>query len=343
MNIHQKHDVKSSVVGIVPALLLSGAFLLVLASPALAQSAPGAVSRNITHRARAIRHVVVRGPLVTLGDLFDNVDPAINKPVFRSPDPGTTGKVSVSRVLQAARKFGLSASAPAELDKVSITRSSRVIRLKELKALVRDELDTRSTRSGRGELVMEITRSKDKYHLPLHIKAPIQLASLNWSARSGLFRAVFHIDGADNIDIRGKAQLMVRAALPRNAIAAGQIIQASDLEQKRINARLLRDNSIINAEDILGMAAKRRLRAGAPVSREDLEQPKLIHRNQMVTILLELPGLVLRAEGRALSDASMGEAVKVMNTQSKRIIHATARGQGLVSVAPAGKYGRSGS
>ncbi len=52
-------------------------------------------------------HVTVQGPLVTLADLFENTGIKGSKAVFRAPDPGTTGKVSVNRILSAARKQGL--------------------------------------------------------------------------------------------------------------------------------------------------------------------------------------------------------------------------------------------
>ena len=48
------------------------------------------------------------------------------------------------------------------------------------------------------------------------------------------------------------------------------------------------------------MAARRALRAGQPLRSADLMKPELVQRNETVTLVYEVPGIVLTMRGKAL-------------------------------------------
>ena len=72
---------------------------LTFAVPALAEvtGAPSAATPTLR------RAVTVTSEVVRIGDLVDNAGTAAGIPIFRSPDVGTTGVVSVGQVLDALR------------------------------------------------------------------------------------------------------------------------------------------------------------------------------------------------------------------------------------------------
>ncbi|MCP4936445.1 MAG: flagellar basal body P-ring formation protein FlgA [bacterium] len=278
--------------------------------------------------------VTVKGQLVTLADLFDHAGLNGHTSLFRSPDPGTTGHISVQRILSAARKHGLNILHRPAFSKVTISRSSRKIELDVLKDMIRNRLEEKhSTTNEMSKLVININNKTKDLHLDETLQGELALASLDWSSRSRRFTARFSLSGREPVVITGTADLMIEVSVAKRNIAKGITLRRGDLELKpvrSVNRRAPRYSSI---EDMIGMSTKRSLQAGKPVNINDLEAPRLILKNQLVTILLEAPGLIIRAEGKALANASRGEAVKVLNTQSKRIIHATAEASGLVSVS----------
>ena len=278
--------------------------------------------------------VTVSGHLVTLADLFKDAGLNRHTPLFRSPDPGTTGKVSVQRILSAAKKYGLKLSHRPSFSMVTISRSSRVIELAALKDLIRDRLEDKlAATDTKSQLVISIANQTKDLHLDASLQGQLDLASLDWSARSRRFTARFNVKGSDTVILKGSANLMVEVGVAKANIARGKTLVNSDLELKLVKSGGRRGQRFTSIEEMIGLSAKRSLQAGKPININDLEAPTLIHKNQLVTILLEVPGLVIRAEGKALANASKGEAVKVLNTQSKRIIHATAKASGLVSVS----------
>ena len=299
--------------------------LVMMFMPQLLQAAPVAPLLKA--------HVTVQGPLVTLADLFENVGLKGSKAVFRAPNPGTTGKVSVNRVLLAARKQGLQPSTRAAFRMVTIKRTSRVIEAEELIELIRAAVEEQiAGRKKEGELIIKLKSHSTPLHIASQIKELVLLDRFNWSHQSGRFSAHFAIGDHQPIQIYGTASQMVQIIVAKTEIAKGKLISSSDLQAKYVQRSRRTRKGATALEDLIGLSAKRRLPAGRPVRLSDLEAPKLITKNQLVTILLEAPGLVLRTQGKALSDATLGETVKVLNTQSKRIIHATAKASGLVFV-----------
>src|SRR5438270_12377893 len=83
------------------------------------------------------------------------------------------------------------------------------------------------------------------------------------------------------------------------------------------------------------MQARRQLRSGQAVRVTDLAKPDLVVRDQNVTLIYESGGLYLTIRGKALEGGTEGDAVNVLNLQSKRTVSGIVVGRGQVSVAVA--------
>jgi flagella basal body P-ring formation protein FlgA len=83
---------------------------------------------------------------------------------------------------------------------------------------------------------------------------------------------------------------------------------------------------------VLGMEAKRPLKAGQPILPSDIKTPALIRKGQPVKLIYSSAGLKLTVDGQAQGDAVKGESVRVLNTFSKRTIEAVAEADGEARV-----------
>jgi flagella basal body P-ring formation protein FlgA len=138
-----------------------------------------------------------------------------------------------------------------------------------------------------------------------------------------------HATRLHTVRSRRADQILVYA---RN-IMAGEIISPADLEWS---------DDAIGASDtpgepqaVTGKAARRPLRAGAVCEMHDLDSPKIVHRNEVIDVAYEDDGVRVVLEAKAMSDASVGDPVQVMNIQSKKVIEAVASGPGQAVVGPA--------
>jgi flagella basal body P-ring formation protein FlgA len=286
--------------------------------------------------------VEVTAEVVTLGDLIGDAGDKSHKAVFLAPKIGETGYISTSRVIEAARSAGIildTRNAPA---RIAVTRLGRAIGKEEVLESIREELNKRLPAGDDRQLVVEVKDDVPATYIDIANQAPIPAPRLDWSQRTGLFRADFSLPGGVPLTVRGNANVMSEISVPRVDLSEGTVVAPADLETRLVVTGSIAARTVTAADKIVGLEVRRRLPAGKPVQDGDLAAPLLIHRNQLVSIVLEIPGLKLRAEGKALADAGQGDSIKVMNTQSKRIIDATAVAAGVVSVNPAKVVG-SGS
>jgi flagella basal body P-ring formation protein FlgA len=117
------------------------------------------------------------------------------------------------------------------------------------------------------------------------------------------------------------------------SIAAGEIVQPTDLVWTKAAAAPADAPS--DAESVIGMAAKRPLRAGAFVAARDLGSAVVIKVGDIITVAYEADGISLGLQGKAMTAAGVGEAVSVQNTTSKKVIQAVVSGPGQAVVGPA--------
>jgi flagellar basal body P-ring formation protein FlgA len=94
----------------------------------------------------------------------------------------------------------------------------------------------------------------------------------------------------------------------------------------------LQKNSILAAEDIIGLTPRRTLRPGVPISAADIQRPVMVSKGEIVIIALQTPQMLLSARGQALTNGSKGDAIRVANIQSRQIVEAVVTGPGQVAV-----------
>lgn len=121
----------------------------------------------------------------------------------------------------------------------------------------------------------------------------------------------------------------VQVVVPSHDIARGATIGESDLTYATA-ANDVMSGTVLSPADIVGLQARRVLRAGETVRVEDLRHPVVVTKGSTVTMTFEVPGLVLTATGRAMSEGGLGETVTVQNPASYRQISAIVTGPGEV-------------
>nr|WP_314463935.1 flagellar basal body P-ring formation chaperone FlgA [uncultured Novosphingobium sp.] len=113
-------------------------------------------------------------------------------------------------------------------------------------------------------------------------------------------------------------------------VERGEVLSKADFVTAPVFPAIAR-NALSPAE-AAGQEAVRRLNAGAPVRSTDLTPPRLVRRGEAVTISLVSGNLKISSPGRALSDGTRGEQVRVLNLATNRTLDAVAEGSGDVRI-----------
>lgn len=85
--------------------------------------------------------------------------------------------------------------------------------------------------------------------------------------------------------------------------------------------------------DVLGKETRATIYSGHPVFLSTLSEPAVIERNQFATLVYQIGGLTISAEGRAMERGAAGELVRVMNLSSRTIVQGVVQQDATISVS----------
>ncbi|MFN4295534.1 MAG: flagellar basal body P-ring formation chaperone FlgA [Brevundimonas sp.] len=180
------------------------------------------------------------------------------------------------------------------------------------------------------------------------VQAAAARAGLHWNNPSGLRRIVVRQGSAPSSS--AQASPASSAARPgatvevltyARSMASGEVIHPEDVVWSQVQAHQAPSGGPQDAEAVIGLSARRALRAGTPVQSRDLTAPQVIARGDMVQVAFISGGVNLTITGRAARNAAMGEALVVTNIESGRAIDAVAVGPGQAVTGPAAQAARA--
>lgn len=155
------------------------------------------------------------------------------------------------------------------------------------------------------------------------------------SSNSGVRHTVgVRCNGDDNwtlyVTVRvevSKQVLVAKRRLERNSIVS----KGDFLVEKRMVSGL-HGGYIENPENAIGSRLKLSMKQGAVLSPGQLRRPPAVTRGSQVTILGRAGGVEVRMSGKALSDGTKGQRIKVRNNSSSRQVEGTVISHGTVEV-----------
>ena len=282
----------------------------------------------------------VTSELVRLGDLIENAGPAASIPAFHAPNLGSTGTIQTHRVLEVARLNGIVVLDTRGLSEVVIIRASRVIALAEIERALAEAAVRQLGLDSAKDISVIFDRDVRPIQIePTATEAP-RIAQFNFNARTQRFDAVVEVQGSfalrrKPVRVSGALINTAEVVTLARALSRGETVRESDIVVERKPRSEVSPDVIGRPQAVIGQAARRALRAGQTLRPVDLMKPDLVARNDTVTILFEVPGIVLTAHGKALASGGEGDLVPVLNPQSKRVVQATVQGPGLLVVGRA--------
>ena len=302
------------------------ALLTLAIAPALADAAP------------TIKPVVsVAGSVVRLGDLFDGLEARADLPVIAAPPPGKRLLLSAGWLAALASAQHLDWHPTSGFNQIAVERASRTIDADEIS---RSLMASLAERAPTAKAELRLDNSNAHLLVAADQTAPVSVQDLRFDAGSGRFTALVTAPGddgsVDRLRISGVLVRRTEVPVPAHVISPGDVITRADLTMAAVRADRIGQDMVAETVDLVGKTPRRALRPGEPVRGADIEVPVVIHRGNLVTIVLETANMRLTAEGKAMEDGGKGATIRVTNTKSNRAIDAVVAGPGIVSVSLAG-------
>lgn len=278
--------------------------------------------------------VLAEEPLLRLGDIFENAGRLAHQAVGAAPAPGRRMVLDAASLAAIARRHGLAWRPLSGEERSIVERPGRPVPREEIEALLRLDL---ARLGAEAESEIELPGFAPPL-VPLASLPEIALEATHYEAAGRRFAATLVVAAegmaTQRLRIAGRALPTVPVVVAARRLAAGEVVRAADIEERRLRAERVRPGTAQRAEDVLGMQLRRPIGTDFPFMLADLVPAAVVRKNQPVLMVLDGPGLSLTAQGRALEDAARGERVPVMNLLSRSVVEAEAIGPGRVRVLP---------
>ncbi len=318
--------------------------LLTLSAPALAQDESiNAATPRLKSTTTVMRDTV------RIGDLIDNAGDLANIPVFRSPDLGTTGVVSASDVLEAVRAHDLIIVDTAGVSEIEVTRAAREITKREIEQQVAKTFAGQYGFGDAGKLTVTFEREPRSILVEPQLSANLHVVRSSYDPRNSRFDVTFSIPGSsvtkqNVLRYAGTVVETVPTPVLVRPMNRGETIRSSDVVVEPRPKSEITGETVTDLDQIIGYSARLVLRANQPLRRADVVKPDLVKRDEFVTMMYEMPGMLLTIRGKALESGAEGDMITVLNVQSKRNVQGVVTGPGrvaLLSAAPTTAVGEN--
>jgi flagella basal body P-ring formation protein FlgA len=323
-----------SISPIASATLIAFLALAALVAPAAgAQSLEAESSAGPSLKASA----TVIGDIVRIGDLVENAGAVADVAIFRAPDLGQTGSVPAAAVIDAVRGHHILGLDTRGLSEITVTHAARTISAKDIEARILLALAGKYGLPDSSNLAIAFDNAVRTSEVEASATNELTVAQLTYEPRTTRFDVTLALPGsaiARRLSLRftGSLSETFEAVVPTRELKQGQVIGISDIAVERRPKASFSPTTLTTIEQAQGLSTKHALRAGQVIRQADVAKPELVARGETVTIMFQVPGILVTILGKAVEPGALGDLIGVVNAQSKRTIQATVIGHGRVSV-----------
>lgn len=161
---------------------------------------------------------------------------------------------------------------------------------------------------------------------------PEDFLAIIWDKKSNRFAALVKDNSGTPVRIAGNAVVEAKIPVLKSRMNVGDIITKSDIEYLSIRENSKATNTVLNSKDVIGKEIIRSITPGRPISPENLGAPTVVKKNQEVKIIYKNGGLELVSKGKALSNAAIGDTVKITRKEAARTLEGIAVSEGVVEL-----------
>jgi len=307
---------------------------LVLSLPANADELGDAPQNGLTLK----ESVMVNDDVVRLGDLFAEPITMGDAPVAQAPLPGQTIVLDNRFLRSLIRAYQLDWAPANKYQRVLVARQSQHIDPAAVTEQVRDALRAYLDTDKEVELAFDV--GDINLVLPTNVPATLSVQDIRFDPSSQRFavQLVVPASGPTLISrlVAGSVYETMQLPILARSIAPGEVIQQADLDWMAVRIDRIAANAATDPKQLVGMTARRPLRANQMLRLSDITMAAAIHRGSMVTLMVQTENMTLTTQGRALEDAAVGQPIRVINTMSNKPLTGVVKDETTVAIPVTG-------
>ncbi len=286
----------------------------------LVTAAGSAGAAELTRPVTLVPNATVNDQVIRLGDIFRNIGEKADTAVAYAPRYGSRIVFNARWLAKTARAYRLGWRPASRLDRAVVKRAAQKISRQVIES---ELLDALAERGLSGKLRLALDRRSTSIFVSPDASPSVAVSNLKISERGRRFSATIAAPADQpevELTVYGKYFSVVEIPVPTRRLGRGQRISSNDIEWTEIDANRIQQDTITEAEQLVGMEARRFLRARTPVRLGDVRQPLLVSRGRPVILIIRTRFMKLTTRGKAMDNGSSGEIVRVINLHSQRVI-----------------------
>lgn len=119
----------------------------------------------------------------------------------------------------------------------------------------------------------------------------------------------------------------LKQTITRGEVVTYEMLATQEYAGASVPAFIVKDPG-----NVIGMEAVRNIRAGMPLYRSQFREVPAVRKGEMATVIFQKGKIRLTTDGLVMADASVGDFVKILNQDSKQMLHGVVKKHGLVLV-----------
>jgi flagella basal body P-ring formation protein FlgA len=288
---------------------------------------------NNAHAASLKSVSVISADVLTLGDLFDNVERNADYVIGPAPQPGKDMTLNARTLYRIASALDLAWRPSSTADHITVRREATVVSYSNIENTLRKSLKDKGVS---GHFGVKLNNGEPSIILPTNMHANVEVSEFKYDRNRDYFHATLVAPSKDNPikEIRVSGQVDRRTTIPVliTTLQHGDIISDSDIDMIEISQNDIQHNMITNKKAMIGMTPRRIAYAGKFLQNGALIKPQLVKRGDSVGITFQEGPLTLSAKGKALQSGAIGDVVRVTNSNSSLTVDAVVSGENQVVV-----------
>lgn len=276
---------------------------------------------------------VISGDVVMVSDLFDDVPSKQDAIIGNAPAPGQTVILNAKSLERLANTYDIKWKPMGPSDQIVVRSVVQTVPTSDILEVIRKDLMARGI-SNKFEVTLNTVAPT--ISLPGNVQATVEVSQMNYTPGRDVFTAVLAAPNAQNpvktLSVSGLIEKTIQVPVLTKGFNADDIISASDLEWIDIPTRHMVNDTIVDADKLIGKTPVRMVEAGIPIRDRDVKSPQLVTRGDEVVLQFNQSGLYLTAKGKAMQNGAEGEIIRVMNLSSNQSLRAQVTGDKIVVV-----------
>lgn len=165
--------------------------------------------------------------------------------------------------------------------------------------------------------------------------------TINWSVSpsykylgSSNFRGKIVVDGIveKTFYIKANVKAYAEVLVTKNGIARGERLTAKNVRLEKRELSTIRSGVFFDLDELNGAIAKSSIYENQVISPRKVMAPKIVKRNQLVSVETRIGNLTIQSRAQALADAAVGEVLACRNVKSKEEFMGIVRKDGVVVI-----------